>query len=242
MSPLKPPIAILKTGETFRHLARELDDFEQWTWFGTGLPPDRVQAVAVHEGESLPELHEISAAIITGSHAMVTERQPWMLATAGWLQQAVASDLPLLGICFGHQLLVEALGGKVDWNPKGREIGTVSIQLTEAGKQDSLLGTLPADFPAHVTHSQSATRLPPGALRLASSDGDPHQAFRCGSAWGVQFHPEFSEQAMRGYIDTLAEDLRAEGLDPEALRQEARATPEATSLLARFAGMARHRT
>ena len=113
-------------------------------------------------------------------------------------------------MCYGHQLLAEALGGEAGWHPKGREIGTVSVTLTEAGKQDPLLSGLPNTFLAQVTHAQSALVLPPGATLLASNNYEPHQAYRVGDrAWGVQFHPEFTSDIMRGYIFEAYEKLLA---------------------------------
>jgi GMP synthase (glutamine-hydrolysing) len=167
---------------------------------------------------------------------MVTEQLPWMQETASWLVKAISAGIPVLGICFGHQLLATALGGAVGWNPRGREIGTVPITLTPAGTDDPLLGILPATFPAHVTHRQSVLRLPDGARILASSDLEPHQAFAVGAkVWGVQFHPEFSAAAMHGYLDHFAGELTGEGFDLAALRGGVRETPQAASLLERFA-------
>lgn len=230
------PILIIKTGGTFPEDVAHCGDFEDWTRQAMNLPAEAVQTVAVCHGELLPELATVAGAVITGSHAMVTEQTPWMQATAAWLRQAVNAGLPVLGICFGHQLLAAALGGEAGWNPLGREIGTAQIGLTEAGRNDPLFGQLPPTFPAQVTHRQSALRLPPGARLLAASPGDPHQAFAIGSAWGVQFHPEFAAGAIRRYIELLAEELRAEGSEPAALLARVTETPEATSLLARFAG------
>jgi GMP synthase (glutamine-hydrolysing) len=76
-------------------------------------------------------------------------------------------------------------------------------------------------------------------VRLAGNAFEPHQAFRIGErAWGVQFHPEFDAPAMRGYVEALADDLRAEGADPEALRDKVQPTPSAAGLLGRFARLA----
>ena len=95
---------------------------------------------------------------------------------------------------------------------------------------------LPAQFPAHVVHWQSALRLPEGAVRLAGNDHEPVHAFRIGKhAWGVQFHPEFDGEAMRGYIDLLADDLASAGVDPAALRERVGPTDAAAGLLGRFA-------
>jgi GMP synthase (glutamine-hydrolysing) len=150
----------------------------------------------------------------------------------------------LLGICYGHQLLAHALGGEVGPNPRGREIGTVEIDL-RAAAGDPLLGSLGQHCAFNATHVESVLRLPPRALRLASNDADPNHAFTLDaptrSVWGVQFHPEFDRDVIRGYIDARREILGDEGLDPEALLSAARETPSGPILLARFGNIVEKR-
>jgi len=152
-----------------------------------------------------------------------------------WIPQVLERNIPLLGICFGHQLLAEAMGGHADYHPKGREIGTVSIQLTPEGKQDRLLGALPDDFLAHTTHAQTVTKLPPNALRLAENSFEIHHAFRLGdSAWGMQFHPEFSADIMSAYVNEQSASLLKEGHNVDELKAAICNTNAASSLLKRF--------
>jgi len=84
----------------------------------------------------------------------------------------------------------------VDFNPAGLEFGTVAITTTSEAASDPLFCHLVPRFSAHTCHAQTVMRLPAGAIRLASSDQDAHQAFRMGNrCWGVQFHPEFDQIA-----------------------------------------------
>ena len=86
------------------------------------------------------------------------------------------------------------------------------------------------------------TTLPEGARLLATSARDPHHAFALGTrAWGVQFHPEFDADIVRGYIDARRSDIAAEGQDPEQLHVHARDTADGTLLLRRFAQLIRQR-
>ena len=202
----KPRVIIIKTGGTMASLKSRRGDFEDWILGGMGLGDGYAEVVDVAAGHPLPPAVRASGIVVTGSHDMVTDRLEWSERTASWLAEAASSGTPLLGICYGHQLLAHALGGTVEYNPRGQEMGTTEVRLLEAASHDLLLGGLPATIRVHVSHSQSVTRLPPGAVRLAENAWDANQAFRIGAcAWGVQFHPEFDAEVMNAYA---AEDKR----------------------------------
>jgi GMP synthase (glutamine-hydrolysing) len=230
------PLVIVKLGDTFEALRAQRGDFEHWIADGLDTHALPLLVVDPRRGDALPDPAEVSGAVVTGSHAMVSHREPWSETTAAWLAQLVARDTPVLGICYGHQLLAHALGGEAGDHPQGAEVGTVTVTLDNAAATDQLLRGLPAQFPAHVVHWQSALRLPEGAVRLAGNDHEPVHAFRAGAhAWGVQFHPEFDADVMRGYIDQLAGDLARAGTAPAALREHVVPTDAAAGLLGRFA-------
>lgn len=235
---------VIKTGRTYDNIRAQHGCFEDWMIAALGAEYDDVTVVSVFEGEALPEnLDDFDGVVITGSPAMVTEKLPWSEAVARWLAQAIVerkSRVPVIGICYGHQLLAHALGGVVDYNPRGREIGTVEVRVTDAHTDDPLFGGHGTAFSAHVTHLQSVLQLPPGAVHLASSDLEAHQAFRYGeNVWGVQFHPEFNDRIMHAYVEVLGEKLRREGLEPAQVR--AGIHPAGNGLLHRFAQHARRR-
>jgi len=225
---------IVKTGTARTALADPDGDFEDWIARGLGR---RAQVCSLIDGQELPAPHETGGVVVTGSAAMVSHREAWAERTAAWLRDAVAVGVPVLGICFGHQLLAHALGGRVGANPRGREIGTVSVTLADGAADDPLLAGLPARIDVHATHLESVLALPPGAQLLASSILDPHHAFRVPGrpAWGLQFHPEFSAAVTRGYIEAKRPDMQAEGLDSDRLLAEVRETPWGGDILARFA-------
>jgi GMP synthase (glutamine-hydrolysing) len=228
-------LTIIKAGSTFPTISRSLGDFEDWVTHACGLSDQAVSVINVADGEALPSVERLSGVIITGSHAMVTDQVTWIQALASWIPQVLEDNVPLLGICFGHQLLAQAMGGRSDYNPKGREIGTVAITLTPEGKQDRLLGSLPEVFNAHTTHAQTVIKLPDNALRLAENLFEANHAFRLGdSAWGLQFHPEFSEAVMRAYVSEQTVSLLGEGHDVEALQATICNTDAANALLKRF--------
>jgi GMP synthase (glutamine-hydrolysing) len=159
-----------------------------------------------------------------------------MGALSEWVRRAVDRKVPMLGVCFGHQILGEALGGRVERNPLGREIGTVQVERTREGGADPAFLGVPRIFRANATHRDAVVRLPPGATVLASNRHGL-QAFRVGSAVAVQFHPEMDGDAVRGYIAARADELAAEGLDAGKLLRGARDCPIATTVIHNFAGM-----
>jgi len=164
----------------------------------------------------LPDLRAFRAVVVTGSAASVLERAPWMLTTEARLREAVAASTPVLGICFGHQLLGQALGGRVAQNPRGREIGTVRLELLAA---DPLLDCSYDPFLANMTHLDSVVELPHGAQVLARSELDPYAAVRFAArAWGVQFHPEIDAEVMADYVQARWQAIQSEGLDGERIR------------------------
>jgi GMP synthase (glutamine-hydrolysing) len=229
-------VLVIKTGTTLPELRPRRGDYEDWIVERLGLPWERIELVVVYEGEALPDPHELAGVVMTGSSALVSAREPWSERAAAWLREAVATGTPLLGICYGHQLLAHALGGRVGRNPRGREIGTVALELHAAAREDPLLGGLPAQLKVQATHVESVLELPPGARLLASSATDPHQAFACGErAWGVQFHPEFDAEVVRTYLEVRREEIRGEGIDPESLERAVEESPHGTRLLRRFA-------
>jgi GMP synthase (glutamine-hydrolysing) len=192
----------------------------------------------LRESDVLPTLTDALAVIVTGSASSVTEGLPWMQRAAEQLRELVALELPLLGICFGHQLLGHALGGSVRVNPLGREIGSVDLTLAAS---DPVFGEAGAVC-VNSTHVDALLELPTGARVLGSTSLDRYAAVRFAeSAWGVQFHPEIDAEVMRQYLDTRRPVLLEEGRDVERLLRAARDTPAGPAIIQRFLGVAQAR-
>jgi GMP synthase (glutamine-hydrolysing) len=228
-------LLIVQTGATLPALLPRHGDFPEWFRRGLRLRHEHVATVRVDARGRLPRPRGIDAAVITGSGAMVTQRLGWSERTADWLRDAAEASIPMLGVCYGHQLLAHAFGGHVDYNPRGREIGTVEIECLPAARHDLLLQGVPLRFRAHATHLQSVLKPPSGAVVLARSSLDNSQAVRFAPrVWGVQFHPEFNVTHMRGYLRERFDVIRSEGLDPRDLQRGVSAAPHARRLLRRF--------
>lgn len=233
------PFLIIETGQPVPAM-RRYGSFPHWIRVAAGLAADETVVANVERGDRLPSRHGFAGAIVTGSAAYVTDRADWSERSADWLRDAAGEGLPLLGICYGHQLLAHALGGEVADNPAGREFGTVAINLHPQAVDDPLLAGFPARFAAQATHVQTVLRPPEGAAVLARSEQDHCHAFRWGKhAWGLQFHPEFATRHMRGYVQARAEHLRREGRCARTISREVSAAPQARRLLRRFVRHAR---
>jgi GMP synthase (glutamine-hydrolysing) len=233
------PFLIVETGQPVPAM-RRYGRFPHWIRVAAGLAEHEAVVSNVEQGDPLPESGAFAGVIVTGSAAMVTDRADWSERSAQWLRQAAHQQVPLLGICYGHQLLAHALGGEVDYNPAGRESGTVHIDLHPPAAEDPLFAQMPLRFAAHATHVQTVVRAPDGATVLARSLQDACHAFRWGDrAWGVQFHPEFATHHMRGYVRARADHLRSEGRCARTIARDVTAAPLARKLLRRFIRHAR---
>ena len=226
---------MIKAGTTVPAVRERHGDFERWFIAGIGPSPERFVVVDVPGGGRLGAPSDYAGVVVTGSSSSMTAPEPWTDAVLDFLRRAVDADLPTLGVCFGHQLLAVALGGRVEKNPKGREVGTVEVALTQAGSDDPLFAGLPQAVEVQATHQDVVTELPAGAVLLASNELCENQAFAVGrSVRTVQWHPEFSLEVLRGYIEGRASILESEGIDPEALWVRARHTDSGARILQNF--------
>jgi GMP synthase (glutamine-hydrolysing) len=229
-------IIIIKTGKTFPNTLQQYGDFENWAIHQLNCSPENISVTDVTDPNTELETPDGSKVIIMGSHSMVTDNEIWIQKLMDWVPSLIDKKIPVLGICFGHQLIAHAMRGEAGYHPKGVEIGTVPISLNDAGKSDRLFCELPSTFFGHVTHYQSALQLPHESQLLASSSHEAHHAFRIGECcWGVQFHPEFTTDITHAYIDEQKETLLSNGFVINDIHKTVRETPEANSILQRFA-------
>jgi GMP synthase-like glutamine amidotransferase len=166
-------------------------------------------------------------------HADQRQRHPWLVDEGVLLGRLLEAEVPLLGLCLGGQLLAAAAGA-TPRRASRPEIGWGAVELTEAGREDPLLGALAPGFEAFQWHSYEFP-LPPGAVALARSEVCL-QSCRVGArAWAIQFHPEVSRADALGWIDGYRSDEDAVrlGVDPAALRTETEAKIDAFNQLGR---------
>lgn len=215
-------VFILKAGSTFPELARENGDFDSWIRSRLGARDADIHLLMPGCGQTCPETDRVGGVVISGSHSMLTDKPTWVPEAVKWIRALVEREIPVLGICFGHQLLAQAFGGKVGFLQGGPEYGMTRIRCLGESRGDPLLQGLGSEFAAYVAHSQTVRQLPSDAVLLASSERDSHQVFRLGSAWGVQFHPEFNAEIMRFYVARLRSEVsQASCLPVDAKADEA---------------------
>ena len=185
----KPRIALLEAANNDdnnrRNFRRELD-------------ADLVEFDAAN-GDLPASTAGYDAIVITGSRASVYWDETWIDPLIEFIATAVDDGLPALGVCYGHQALAEALGGRV----AGMDDFELGYNEIERVGDDELFAGIDERFTVFTSHGDTVVDLPPGAELLARNDHGVH-AFRKGHAWGVQFHPEYDTQTAR----EIAEDKR----------------------------------
>jgi GMP synthase (glutamine-hydrolysing) len=221
----RPRLALLDASHGAEHTPRN---------FRRELAADLVEYDA--SAGDIPDGFGFDGAVITGSRASVYWEEAWIDDLRAWVREA-DGRLPLFGVCFGHQILADALGGTVE-GMGDYEIGYREIERLEREGESPLLSGVDRRFVAFTTHSDEVTELPPGATALAETDRSVH-AFQRDASYGVQFHPEYdaatARTVTRGKEDQLsAERLEAvlDGITEETVRAAAGAKQVFDNVLA----------
>ena len=172
---------------TTRNFRRELDaELIEYDVLAGDLPES-----VDPESAGVPGEGALDGAVITGSRSSIYWDEAWIPPLVEWVGEAARAGLPVLGVCYGHQVLAEALGGRVA-GMDDYEIGYRTV--THHG--DPLFAGIDEEFTVFTTHGDTVVELPDGAEPLAENDYGLH-AFRWHDSWGVQFHPEYDRETAR---------------------------------------------
>ncbi|MFQ6023704.1 MAG: type 1 glutamine amidotransferase [Acidiferrobacterales bacterium] len=188
----------------FQHIAVEHPGI-----FRDFLATDGIEwdVVELDKGEPIPALDAYDALWVMGGPMDVWEedKYPWLVAEKTAIHEALTERaLPYLGVCLGHQLLADALGGKVHAMEEP-EIGILDVELTAQGIPDPLLAGLPKVAKGLQWHSAEVVEPPPGAVVLARSPACAVQALRVGeNAYGLQYHLELTDATVPGWAEVPA--------------------------------------
>lgn len=152
------------------------------------------------------------------------------------LREIVRQDFPMLAICFGHQLLAELLGGRVETDKDQGEAGTLPVYVNDEGKKSKIFAGIASPFYVVLGHKDSVTKLPEGAVLLASSDKCKVQAYQIGkNIFCTQFHAELDLEGMIWRMTKYPEYLQ--GRSVEDLRTEYHDIPDAPKIIDNFHGL-----
>lgn len=218
---MRPRVCLYVVGEPPPEVAGPHGDFPGWFHRIAGDAPIELEAVDGRAARLPRPLADYAGFVITGSPASLTTPEPWMEGAVELIRHAYSERVPLLGVCFGHQLIGAAFGGSVIANPAGWEMSSYELEVHHA---DPLFDGLPDRFTANFSHRDiidPATLSPlNGVTVLASNEAAAVQVVAAGpSVRGVQFHPEMTGAIVSAYIEAraqaLAEDAEARG-DAEA--------------------------
>ncbi|MBX2854940.1 MAG: type 1 glutamine amidotransferase [Rhodobacteraceae bacterium] len=169
------------------------------------------------DGAPLPEIGACDAWLVTGSRHGVYDNLPWIAPLRGFLRRAHDADAPLIGVCFGHQILAEALGGRAEKSERGWGLGVHNYEIVS---DHAWMGVTPFErMDLHAVHQDQVTIPPPGARTLAQSEFCPFAALAYGpeaapTAISIQAHPEFQAD----FVDALITLRTGDGFPVDAAR------------------------
>ena len=158
--------------------------------------------------------------LIMGGPMSVNDSDSWIKEELAFLQATLRKGIPMLGICFGSQLLAKALGGSVVPGTTF-EIGMNPVTVTDEGKADPVFRQFPSTFEVFQWHGEGIV-LPHETKSLMASPNFPTQAFRAQDrCYGLLFHPEMEEAGIHALCRECPEDVQKGGIPPEMIHAEA---------------------
>ena len=174
-------------------------------------------------GDEVPALAEYDGFVILGGSmgAPAADTHPWLASVKERVREAADEAVPTLGVCLGHQLAAVALGGSVEVNPHGQQVGLYDVLWRPAAKDDGLVSGLAPNMRGIQWNIDLVTELPEGAVALAATADDELQVARFApTVWGVQLHPEADEPVVQSWAAGDRDDHLERGIDQAAVLAE----------------------
>ena len=197
---MKKKISVISCGPGLDEVREKFG--HSYDWVQTHCNVDEIEFSQFNAYKGIfPELNEGDGWIITGSAKSVYDDLEWIVELEFLIKKAYDIRKPTLGICFGHQLIAQALGGVVDKNQKGWELGGSMLSFNIEGLSSPLFKDVSIEDSFYMSHQDVVLKLPKHAIELAFNEMG-NQAYSMGDfIYGVQFHPEFSYEVAKEYLD-----------------------------------------
>jgi GMP synthase-like glutamine amidotransferase len=209
-------IGIIETGKVVDPLAARHGDYPDMFARLVGAEDDdfSFRTFSAVDGTVPADPGEADGWLVTGSRHGVYDDLPWIAPLKAFLRDCLEQGVPVVGICFGHQILAEAMGGRVVKSDKGWGLGVQSYRLTHA---PNWVDGVSLGYAGHAVHQDQVVDLPPDATVLATSDFCEYAMLAYGNpespkAISVQSHPEFTAEFVQDLLD-----VRLRGLAPDAV-------------------------
>ncbi|MBV8957304.1 MAG: gamma-glutamyl-gamma-aminobutyrate hydrolase family protein [Actinobacteria bacterium] len=213
--------------DRYRHLSGDYADM-----FAALFAADPIIELVNYDvvnGELPGEPGECDGWLVTGSRKSAYDDEEWIHRTAGFIRAAAATETPLVGICFGHQLLAHALEGAVERAPAGWGAGILTVDVTQ---KEPWMQPARSEARLHFMHQDQVTRVPNGGEVVASADHCPIAAFTVGDTMlGIQAHPEFTVPYAEALLTDRTERI---GGDKAGAALESLATPTDEGVVAQW--------
>lgn len=191
------------------------------TWMAEGGAD--VEVCRPWAGAEVPGLDGYDAFVILGGSmgAHDDATHPWLSMVKERIREAVRAEVPTLGVCLGHQLVAAALGGTVEVNPRGQQVGLYEVGWRPEAGDDRLVSGLPPRMRGIQWNTDIVTALPEGGVALAATaEGELQVARFAPTVWGIQLHPEADGPIVRSWAAGDREDHLERGIDQDAVLAE----------------------
>ena len=197
---MKKEIIVISCGPGIDEVKNKYGHSYQWVQERSNVNSTIFHQSNAYKGE-FPKIEDGDGWIITGSAKSTYEDLEWIVELEILIRKAYQVQKPVLGICFGHQLIAQALNGVVKKNKKGWELGSAKITINQYGYNSPIFKNILQDDYFYMSHQDVVLKLPDNAIELASN-AMGNQAYSISNfIYGVQFHPEFPYVIAKRYAN-----------------------------------------